>query len=640
MSPDEIVAEFVDADFYRFANPDVAGDVVAHTHYSETGWKEGRDPNPWFSTNDYLAKMPALREQDAIPLVHFIELGAPSGIDVKPSLQAEAYFSRPAQRIVQAPRPHVPAEPITQAEAGNDSELIAQAEIVRDEFDADYYLSRRADVAASGENPLLHFLTKGWKDGTPPNGWFSAGAYVHANPELGARYENLFLHYLEKGEREGRALHLGFREEILNGQRSVEERIAAVPKRALWGSSAASLASAIAQASRSNKERLHISVSHDDFTTNLGGLQACLHREARGIERAGYDHLHLYPVRPLLFTNREEDDPITGVLVNGRFAGEFRTTTIEEVLASVAGAGKSFNKKTLAIHSLLGHNVPALTSILQSMGVRGGYFWVHDFASICAGHNLLRNDVEFCNAPPPNSGACSVCVFGKRRTHQVDDHRYLFERIPMTVVAPARKTLDTWSKATTLPAVDRIVHPHAVLQPRRAENAATAGPLRVALLGFPHPHKGWPVFRDLAIHLRKDLRYRFYHLGKGHVPDLPITYTEVSVDVNGRNDMVAAVEELGIDVAIIWSLCAETFCFTAYEAIAGGAAVVTTKNSGNLTKVVEETGKGITLADERALTEFFESGEALQFSRSKRSVEISDLQYSSLTADLITASTQ
>ena len=45
--------------------------------------------------------------------------------------------------------------------------------------------------------------------------------------------------------------------------------------------------------------------------------------------------------------------------------------------------------------------------------------------------------------------------------------------------------------------------------------------------------------------------------------------------------MQDAAEALELDAALIWPLCRETFSFTAYEAAAAGAAVITGPDSGN-----------------------------------------------------------
>jgi hypothetical protein len=99
--------------------------------------------------------------------------------------------------------------------------------------------------------------------------------------------------------------------------------------------------------------------------------------------------------------------------------------------------------------------------------------------------------------------------------------------------------------------------------------------------------------------------------------------------------MQAAVEAAQVDVALIWPLCRETFSFTAYEAVAGGAAVITGPDSGNVAAFVGDGGHGRVLADEAALAELFASGAALELARARRRPKLYDLAFSGLTVDLL-----
>jgi hypothetical protein len=83
---------------------------------------------------------------------------------------------------------------------------------------------------------------------------------------------------------------------------------------------------------------------------------------------------------------------------------------------------------------------------------------------------------------------------------------------------------------------------------------------------------------------------------------------------------------------ILWSVCRETFCLTAYEAVAGGAAVITNLESGNVVHFVTERECGATLRDERALFDLFASGAVMSYARARRSVQLYDLEYSEMTA--------
>lgn len=65
-----------DESFYRIVNQDLQpppGDPVVH--YCETGWREGRDPCDEFSTRDYLATYPDIRQAGVNPFLHYVMSG-------------------------------------------------------------------------------------------------------------------------------------------------------------------------------------------------------------------------------------------------------------------------------------------------------------------------------------------------------------------------------------------------------------------------------------------------------------------------------------------------------------------------------------------------------------------------------------
>ena len=97
-----------------------------------------------------------------------------------------------------------------------------------------------------------------------------------------------------------------------------------------------------------------------------------------------------------------------------------------------------------------------------------------------------------------------------------------------------------------------------------------------------------------------------------------------------------ALKHHGVDAAMIWSLCRETFSLTAYEAAAAGSAIITGPDSGNIAAFTREGGHGLVLPDEAALFELFASGEILALARGRRGARLYNMEFSNLTADLIT----
>ena len=95
------------------------------------------------------------------------------------------------------------------------------------------------------------------------------------------------------------------------------------------------------------------------------------------------------------------------------------------------------------------------------------------------------------------------------------------------------------------------------------------------------------------------------------------------------------IEALAVDAAVIWPLCRETFSFTAYEAAAAGAAVITGPDSGNVAAFASTDGRGVVLPDEASLMAAFASGDIRKLSRAHRRAQTYDLVYSGMTGDLL-----
>lgn len=70
-------------------------------------------------------------------------------------------------------------------------------------FDADYYLQRNSDVAASGNDPLDHFLEHGAAEGRDPNSLFDTKYYARFCTEAMEAGENPLAHFIRVGVFEG-----------------------------------------------------------------------------------------------------------------------------------------------------------------------------------------------------------------------------------------------------------------------------------------------------------------------------------------------------------------------------------------------------------------------------------------------------
>ena len=71
-------------------------------------------------------------------------------------------------------------------------------------FEREWYLAKNADVASSGQDPVLHYLRFGGFEGRDPGPGFSSQWYLDQNRDVRAEKMNPLVHYLRFGRKEGR----------------------------------------------------------------------------------------------------------------------------------------------------------------------------------------------------------------------------------------------------------------------------------------------------------------------------------------------------------------------------------------------------------------------------------------------------
>jgi glycosyltransferase involved in cell wall biosynthesis len=180
-----------DRKFYIERYPDIAPDQVdALEHYTLFGWKEGRDPCAWFSTQRYLADHSDVAGQGINPLLHYVLYG-----------QHEARRVWPAASL--------PATPANLPPLGGDITELSHAEVcngLRGAFDAAFYAERYPDMATGMVNPLEHYAFFGWKEGRDPCDWFSTRLYLAHHLDVTRKGVNPLLHYVLYGRQENRRI--------------------------------------------------------------------------------------------------------------------------------------------------------------------------------------------------------------------------------------------------------------------------------------------------------------------------------------------------------------------------------------------------------------------------------------------------
>jgi len=71
-------------------------------------------------------------------------------------------------------------------------------------FQRSWYVENNPDIVLDGNNPMLHWLVRGWAEGRDPNPLFNTAWYLAQNPDVAAAGLNPLAHYLASGADEGR----------------------------------------------------------------------------------------------------------------------------------------------------------------------------------------------------------------------------------------------------------------------------------------------------------------------------------------------------------------------------------------------------------------------------------------------------
>ena len=212
----------MDESYYYARNPDVArAGADAFQHYMAYGWKEGRDPNAFFSTQYYLATNAAVSMGGTNPLQDFGSGGWARGSNPSQAFFIDVYRAAhpeipdnvdPLQYYMQSGDKTVYSDPLINADhyaaqkpgISNIFDAISDYHTVGWKqgldpsawFNTNFYLWNNPDVKAAGVDPLQHFEAFGWKEGRAANPYFSSSAYLQANPDAAAAGKNPLLAFL------------------------------------------------------------------------------------------------------------------------------------------------------------------------------------------------------------------------------------------------------------------------------------------------------------------------------------------------------------------------------------------------------------------------------------------------------------
>ena len=552
-----------------------------------------------------------------VSLTSKVPVTTPAEVPISTDVVAYSRFPMTAIRDVGSTGTSVstdkPADKLTFSFEGPYADPVVN--VIAPHVDRSFYLQTYPDMAKAGVDPAVHFADFGWREGRDPNAWFDSDYYLATYADVRHQDINPFWHYLVAGQHEGRSAR-----GKTNFRRNLLEKAAAPSSKPAYDVlpqdspelDADALSLAI-EAAIETADGIVMSVSHDCYIHNTGGTQLFIADEENKFVGNRLVYCHISPAIARLTLSPPGEPSRMQVVLDGAFVGIASYNVLVDVLQHLPEEKSGFS--FFIIHSLLGHDVDSLAAVARALRAEENFFWLHDFSSVCEGFNLLRNDVAFCGGPPASSMGCRVCIYGSERQEYLTRVRSLFERVGFHVVAPSRSALDLWLKVSDLPYIDARVHEHCRLNDVATEASDVsridnAGPARVAFIGQPGFHKGYPFFREIVVQARDSTEYKFYHFGNADclIPIFGVTLVATSVTRSNPRAMANALRQHNIDLVLVLSPWPETFSYVTFEAFAAGADVIALSDGGNVPMVIRNLQRGIVIRDENALYDVFASG--------------------------------
>lgn len=439
------------------------------------------------------------------------------------------------------------------------------------------------DLPSSAFECYKHYQHTGFKIGINPTPWFETSFYLRNSPDIARSGCCPFFHYLAAGKNEGRMAteHDSRFSSFVSNQQGLprdlyEESLCWLkPLESDNYVSRGELEAAL-------NDSFVLSLSHDCYYESPGGIQLCIQREQQCFKDIDINYLHIFPRQPapMPLHSRNPQAEIV-VSINGIKLGIISLLEISESF-------KLNKPETLLIHSLLGfspHDV--LDLIVKKCDKTKILYWMHDYSALCSSYQLLRNKVSFCAAPPLESAQCHYCFYGNSRAANIESLKPLLELSQTELAFPSHAALSAWRNGIQVLGQETYAREHVINHIRLIKSESVNRNFdnrlpRIAFLGHPAYAKGWDMFASLIRDPDLFNLFDWFHLGATTVDlSTDIEYYNANIS-NSPDAMIKAIRTLEIDFAFVWPQWPETFCLTAYEAVIGGANIITNEESGNV----------------------------------------------------------
>ena len=266
----------------------------------------------------------------------------------------------------------------------------------------------------------------------------------------------------------------------------------------------------------------------------------------------------------------------------------YNTDLEKDLYFDFARLDKSFIKrlatclhiKHIFINQLVEYPITEIIDMISSSGISYEYF-IHDFYCVCPRYNLLDEKYQYCYAEK-SAAVCNKCLQSYLLCKDIEQWRGTFSALlekAERVIAPSNDTANIVSGYYSSLNIIVIEHDlpdyiHNTYDEKFTQNEI----FHVSVLGAIGVEKGARILDDLVKLIAKEkLPIKLTVIGYTDKYGEPYLSDDGMFEVTGRYDNKNVSELLAkyrTNVALIPSICPETYSFTASEAIYSGYKVL------------------------------------------------------------------
>lgn len=327
------------------------------------------------------------------------------------------------------------------------------------------------------------------------------------------------------------------------------------------------------------EEKTILVVSHTSYLNSVGGLEKVILEQSLVAQEKGYNFIAIYPILKCLTVHKHnliKNFKSWGVHINGNEATDMEDMILVKLL-------QNYKISKIIIHSLINVPIKSVNKILAHVQADSKLFYVHDYGTICSGHNLLKNKNVYCGSNG-HSLKCITCRFCISGYLAYNKYTSLFKRFSFTFIFPSEIAKCIWKKSFDFVADSKLlVLPHQKFSKTVNLYSNKNVVPKIAYIGYQSYNKGWDYFKKFVLFCRQTkFKCDFYVLGSCKDFIDGVNVVPVSFLKDGPNAMVDAIRKYKIDYAMLWSPWPETYSYTFFESYIGGANILTNVNSGNI----------------------------------------------------------